>query len=401
MPSADAILAGLTDAANTWRVVAILWHLIVAAVLFAYWTSGQLSNRSIAVVAVGLVGSVSVVSAVTGNPFNAAVFGGLAILLATAATRARSARIRLEEPVWAVPGAVLVLFGMAYPHFLTTQSWTEYAFAAPLGLIPCPTLAVVIGVTVMFRNVGSTAWTAPLIVAGLVYGLVGVFALGVLLDVALLAGTLVLTIAAVTSYGRRSVRPHRRERTCPLPGDEFILKPFGTITHGITITGAPGDVWPWLAQMGAGSRAGWYSYDVLDNGRRRSADRVIPELQGITIGTLFPGLPGITDGFRVLAYEPDKFLVLGWPDPTGTPLVSWAFVLERRGDGATRLTVRVRAGAGYRFRRLPSWLSKPVVRVVHFVMQRKQLLGIAARVEGAASMRDAPARQADVERRAS
>jgi hypothetical protein len=199
----------------------------------------------------------------------------------------------------------------------------------------------------------------------------------------------------------RSVRATAGEKARTHPGDDLIETPVGSLQHAIAIRGTRHQVWPWLAQMGAGTRGGWYSYDVLDNGRRRSADRVIPELQGITIGTLFPGLPGITDGFRVLAYEPDKFLVLGWPDPTGTPLVSWAFVLERRGDGATRLTVRVRAGAGYRFRRLPSWLSKPVVRVVHFVMQRKQLLGIAARVEGAASMRDAPARQADVERRAS
>ena len=35
--------------------------------------------------------------------------------------------------------------------------------------------------------------------------------------------------------------------------------------------GARHEVWPWLVQMGAGSRAGWYSYDFLDNGRRPSA----------------------------------------------------------------------------------------------------------------------------------
>ena len=26
-----------------------------------------------------------------------------------------------------------------------------------------------------------------------------------------------------------------------------------------------------------GSRAGWYTYDFLDNGRQRSASRVVPE----------------------------------------------------------------------------------------------------------------------------
>jgi len=34
------------------------------------------------------------------------------------------------------------------------------------------------------------------------------------------------------------------------------------INHAITIRRSPHDVWPWLAQMGAG-RAGWYGYDFV------------------------------------------------------------------------------------------------------------------------------------------
>jgi hypothetical protein len=51
-----------------------------------------------------------------------------------------------------------------------------------------------------------------------------------------------------------------------LTGDELIMLSIGTLTHAITIRRSPGDVWPWLVQMGAG-RAGWHSYDFLDNGR--------------------------------------------------------------------------------------------------------------------------------------
>ncbi len=109
--------------------------------------------------------------------------------------------------------------------------------------------------------------------------------------------------------------------------------------------------------------------------------RLLPELQDITIGTVFPALPGETEGFVVLAVEPYRLLMLGWPGPGGEPIVTWAFVLEQRPDGATRLIVRVRGGKSYRFRRLPSWLSKPIVRFVHFEMERKQLLEIARRVE--------------------
>jgi hypothetical protein len=133
------------------------------------------------------------------------------------------------------------------------------------------------------------------------------------------------------------------------------------LTHAITIDGPPAAVWPWLVQMGAGSRAGWYSYDVLDNGRRPSANRLVPDLQHITVGTVCPALPGVTEGFIVLAFEPQRSLVLGWPNPDGSPMVTWAFVLEPRPGRRTRLIVRGRAGPRYRFLGLPVWLSKPVI----------------------------------------
>ena len=74
----------------------------------------------------------------------------------------------------------------------------------------------------------------------------------------------------------RTVRASRVERARTLAGDELIPRPIGSLTHAITIRRAAREVWPWLVQMGAGNRAGWYSYDFLDNGRQRSADRIMP-----------------------------------------------------------------------------------------------------------------------------
>jgi pimeloyl-ACP methyl ester carboxylesterase len=45
------------------------------------------------------------------------------------------------------------------------------------------------------------------------------------------------------------------------------------------------------------------------------------------------------------------------------------------------LVVRARGGPGYRFHGLPLPLTRIAVRIVHFIMQRKQLLGIARRAE--------------------
>ena len=179
----------------------------------------------------------------------------------------------------------------------------------------------------------------------------------------------------------RSVRASRDECTCSLPGDELIPEPIASLNHAVTIRCPRRDVWPWLAQMGAGSRAGWYSYDSLDNGRRPSAERIVPEFQELAVGAVFPALPGVTDAFTVLALEPQRFLVLGWVSPDGTPLMTWAFVMEDAEHGSTRLVVRARGGSGYQFHGLPWWLARRIIPVVHFVMQRKQLIEIARRAE--------------------
>jgi uncharacterized protein YndB with AHSA1/START domain len=198
-----------------------------------------------------------------------------------------------------------------------------------------------------------------------------------------MAWIVVLAIALLRAPGgaARSVRATAQETTRALPGDELIERPAGSLQHAITIRRPRHEVWPWLAQMGAGSRAGWYSYDVLDNGRRPSATRIVPELQQLTVDMVFPAGPGVTDGFRLLAFEPERFLVLGWRAPGDGPLMTWAFVLEEIERGSTRLLVRVRVRAGARVLGLPWRAAKYLVRAIHFPMQRKQLIGIARRAE--------------------
>ena len=92
-------------------------------------------------------------------------------------------------------------------------------------------------------------------------------------------------------WSRRSVRATHSELTCALSGDDRIPDAIDTLTHAITIRRAPHDVWPWLVQIGAGSRGGWYSYDWLDNGRQLSVTRIVPELQHPAIGTIFLRCP--------------------------------------------------------------------------------------------------------------
>lgn len=178
-----------------------------------------------------------------------------------------------------------------------------------------------------------------------------------------------------------SVRATPAEAARSLPGDDLVRAPIAVCTHAVTIHVPPQAVWPWLAQMGAGARAGWYSYDRLDNRGVPSARRIIPELQQVAVGDLFPALPGARDAFFVVALEPHKTLVLGVPRPGGGYRAHWTFALEPSAGGRTRLVVR--ASFSYKILHLPRRVMRVLGRAVHYVMERKQLVGIKRRAERA------------------
>ena len=136
-----------------------------------------------------------------------------------------------------------------------------------------------------------------------------------------------------------AVEKHRR-----LPADEIVPDPLFTSTHAITVDAPPEDVWPWIAQMGAG-RAGWYSWDVIDNGGTPSAERVVSELQTLVPGDIMPAIPGAADAFVVAAVDPPRDLVLTVPDGHDGYAVAWEHVLEPMDGGRTRLIVRGRASS--------------------------------------------------------
>lgn len=181
---------------------------------------------------------------------------------------------------------------------------------------------------------------------------------------AILTGALSrLRVRALGDEGRRS-----------LPGDEIVPDSKGQWTNAITIRARPADIWPWILQMGC-NRAGWYSYDGLDNGGQPSAERIVAELQDVAVGDVFPWTPTDREGFIVRAIEPGRALVLG-----GTPppfRMSWAFVLQPLDETTTRLVARCRAVP----RSVPIGLLLRFFHPVHFAMQRKQLLTLKRRAE--------------------
>lgn len=128
-------------------------------------------------------------------------------------------------------------------------------------------------------------------------------------------------------------------------------------------------------------RAGWYSYDALDNGGVPSSQRIVPELQRVELGDIFPWTPTADDGFVVWAIEPDRALVLGG-DAGSIFRVGWAFVLEPIDQTRTRLITRA-TGEYEHF--AVGLMLRLVWRPIHFGMQRRQLITLKQRVEAAAA----------------
>lgn len=139
-------------------------------------------------------------------------------------------------------------------------------------------------------------------------------------------------------------------------------------TMAITIDAAPSRVWPWLVQMGC-NRAGFCSWDRLDNGGVPSAREIHPEWQDTAIGDRLGSTPSGKAWFEVAALEPERFLGLRAPlGASGRPFETsgvrprvysdslWGFQLKEVPGGRTRLgrqRLRGQPPAHPRDRRLP------------------------------------------------
>ncbi len=186
------------------------------------------------------------------------------------------------------------------------------------------------------------------------------------------------------------------ERRVALPGDEVVEAVMTHRTRAVTIDAPPEAVWPWLVQLGD-YRAGWYSYDWIENWAfpgmihradgRHSADYVHPELQDLHVGDrIDTGRVGRTRiGAPVTTCDPNRALVIG----------SWAFIVQPLPGGRTRFLNRERESGWIRqlaprrsgvLRAVAGLVDYMVGEPLHFVMVRKMMLGIKQRAERSANL---------------
>ena len=158
-----------------------------------------------------------------------------------------------------------------------------------------------------------------------------------------------------------------------LPGDEIVPQPTFNATRAVTIHAPAENIYPWIVQMGV-TRAGWYSYDLLDNAARPSAESILPEHQNLQVGDVIAMSPDGKQGMRVKDFCENKWML--WWDNIGDS--SWVWDIYREGETHFRLVTRVRVK--YRWFS-PAILFNLLIEFFDILMMRKCMLGIKRRAE--------------------
>ncbi len=169
------------------------------------------------------------------------------------------------------------------------------------------------------------------------------------------------------------------EARMPLVGDD--LAPHIASTRAISINAPISDVWKWVIQLGA-DRGGFFSYSFIEKilgYEQRDADSV-PEFQEMEVGRIIPGSideakSAIKYNFPVVAVDPGKSFVLK----------EWgAFVLREINSKQTRLIVRTH---GQELPNLVSRIGDFIGTPLHYIMERRMLMGFKAQAEAGAGAR--------------
>ena len=203
------------------------------------------------------------------------------------------------------------------------------------------------------------------------------------------AGAAMLLYAKLVRPWHLRLGATEEETVKPLPGDDVKPDADVSVTHAITINAPAEKIWQWLVQIGQ-DRGGFFSYDWIENAfglQARTADEIVPELQGLKVGDFVRSahkgwLGGRFDnaaGWYVVELVPNRTLVLRDEIERG----SWAFILETVSECETRLIVRARGSA-------PQNLGMKVFSYgffepAHFIMERKMLLTLKERAEKSVS----------------
>ena len=168
-----------------------------------------------------------------------------------------------------------------------------------------------------------------------------------------------------------------------MPGDEIVPRAQFNSTRAITVDAPPERVWPWIVQLGY-RRAGFYTYDLIDNAGQASASRILEEYQHPAVGDMMPmfkELHGLAIAYRFLAFKTNNWMV--WvhrPQEDEKPDSTWTWRLDPLPGGRTRLVTRMKQDYRWETPGL-ALFNLILMELGDFAMERRMLKGIKRRAE--------------------
>lgn len=200
MTRIEQILTSVQTIVNEYSLIAIIWHALFYFLIAALLLKWSPSNKILGILLCLPLISVSVFAWIAGNPFNGSLFAIAAILIFIFGLKAPAQAVETSKLIFFLSGIFMVSFGLVYPHFIKPDSVLGYFYASPAGLIPCPTLSILIGLALIFNGFGSQSISLLLIIFGLFYGIFGVTKLKVQIDLFLIFGALMYLIKYLLSF---------------------------------------------------------------------------------------------------------------------------------------------------------------------------------------------------------
>jgi hypothetical protein len=171
-----------------------------------------------------------------------------------------------------------------------------------------------------------------------------------------------------------------------MTGDDWLgdrRRVYLRMTRAIDIEVPAAMLWPWLGQLGRG--AGWYSWDLLDNGGRESARHLVSWIPRPEVGDATAvGYLRHLEVRRELGWWLDESPFLG----ASVRSIMLYRVMPRRGGDASRLILRIQADA----RGPGALLVFFLFPVIDSIMACRQLSNLKSRSEWYGNRAEEPGR---------
>jgi hypothetical protein len=157
------------------------------------------------------------------------------------------------------------------------------------------------------------------------------------------------------------------ERAAAYPCDEVVPAPAESLFRAVTVRASRPVLYRWLCQL----RVAPYSYDLIDNGGRRSPRTLTPDLEPPATGQRWMRI------FTLVDFTPEEQLTFTMTAPKAVAMfgaVTLTYALRDAGPATTRLVVKLNLGE--RGDSLPHRLRRRALAWGDLVMMHRQLTNL-------------------------